>query len=295
MGDMGDKHEPVQDSAAMTLFDEETADKTIRRVWHEDRWFFSVIDVVGALTGSERPRKYWFDMKRRIQDEGFNEVLSQCRLLKLPASNGKQFETDCADFAAIMSLLFALPAWKRHPKKPVPHNTGQETCNSGIYAIVNTLTQDRYIGSSGDIAMRHKQHKGLLRQGKHYARLLQEAWNSYGEEAFEFVILEVVPDIHLLEAVEQRYLDEEQPVYNGARIASNATTSSPISMDRFRRVLVELFELSGFGQSSPVFRSIRDAILVRALRPGPNFHLMLEAEKSAIWSCEELSTFMQRV
>lgn len=194
---------------------------------------------------------------------------------------------------AIMSLLFALPAWKRHPKKPALQDAGQETCNSGIYAIVNILTQDQYIGSSSDIIARLKQHKGLLRQGKHYAKLLQEAWNSYGEEVFQFVILEAIPDIHLLEMVEQRYLDEERPIYNGARIASNAATSSPISKDRFRKVLTELFELSGFGQSSPIFHTMRDAILAGALRPGPNFHLVLEAENSEIRSCEELSAFMQ--
>jgi hypothetical protein len=290
---MSDEHGSAQEPAAIALFDDETAEKTIRRVWHDNRWFFSVIDVIGALTDAPKPRQYWFDMKRRIQDEGFLE-LSQCRLLKMPASDGKLYETDCADFAAMMSLLFALPAWRRRPKKPASQNAGQETCNSGIYAIVNILTQDQYIGSSGDIAARLKQHKGLLRQGKHHARLLQEAWNSYGEEVFQFAILEAVPDIHLLEAVEQRYLDEEGPVYNGARIASNTATSSPIPTDRFRKVLFELFELSGFGQSSPVFRTIRDAILMGVLRPGPNFHLVLEAENSDIQSCEELSTFMQK-
>jgi len=293
---MSDEHESNQEPASIALFDDETAEKSIRRVLHEGRWFFSVIDVVGVLTGSERPRKYWNDLKRRLgEEEETSAALSQCRPLKMPALDGKQHETDCADFAAMMSLLFSLPAWKRRPKKPAPQNDAdQGACNSGVYAIVNALTQEQYIGSSGDIVARINQHKGLLRQGKHHARLLQEAWNRYGEDAFQWVTLEAVLDIRLLEAVEQRYLDEERPVYNGARIASNTSTSLPITPERFRKVLFELFELSGFGQSRPVFRAMRDAILMGALRPGPNFHLVLKAEESAVRSCEELSAFMQK-
>ena len=47
----------------MTLFDDEQAEQRIRCVWHEGRWFFSVIDVIGYLTGSDAPRKYWTAMK----------------------------------------------------------------------------------------------------------------------------------------------------------------------------------------------------------------------------------------
>lgn len=64
-------------------FDEDQASETIRRVWHEERWFFSVIDVVGLLTESTYPNRYWSDMKQRIQDEGFREVYAKCVRLKM--------------------------------------------------------------------------------------------------------------------------------------------------------------------------------------------------------------------
>ena len=68
--------------AQLGIFDAE-ATAQIRHVWHEGRWFFSVIDVVGLLTDSTTPRFYWADMKRRIEAEGFREVLAKCQQLKM--------------------------------------------------------------------------------------------------------------------------------------------------------------------------------------------------------------------
>ena len=51
--------------------------RIIRRQWVSDRWFFSVVDVVAVLTDSDAPRQYWGNLKRRVQDEGFTEVLSK--------------------------------------------------------------------------------------------------------------------------------------------------------------------------------------------------------------------------
>ena len=59
-----------QDTDGITLFEDEQAEERIRRVWHEGRWFYSVIDVIGFLTESSRPRKYWSDLKKRLSDEG---------------------------------------------------------------------------------------------------------------------------------------------------------------------------------------------------------------------------------
>lgn len=57
------------DDRDLTLLDEQ-AEARVRRVWHEGRWFFSVIDVIGLLTDSAMPRRYWTDMKGRLQDKG---------------------------------------------------------------------------------------------------------------------------------------------------------------------------------------------------------------------------------
>jgi len=87
-----------QSSSGMSLaVIEEQADTSIRREWVDDRWFFSVIDVVGILTDGPKPRQYWHDMRRRIQDEGFRELSAKCRQLKLRAKDGKRYATDAAD------------------------------------------------------------------------------------------------------------------------------------------------------------------------------------------------------
>ncbi len=101
---MGDERDSTQEPAAIALFDDEAAEQAIRRVWHEDRWFFSVIDVVGTLTDAPKPRQYWFDMKRRIQDEGFRELSAKCRQLKMRAPDGKERITDAADAETMLKI-----------------------------------------------------------------------------------------------------------------------------------------------------------------------------------------------
>lgn len=80
---------------SMMPFDDEGFDATVRRVQHDGRLFVSVIDVVGTLTGSAMPRRYWTDMKRRIQDEGFVELYAFCVQLKLKAPDGKMRDRVC--------------------------------------------------------------------------------------------------------------------------------------------------------------------------------------------------------
>src|SRR5579884_2546151 len=75
----------------------------------------------------------------------------------------------------------------------------------GIYAIVNTVTGERYIGSSSKITERFTDHRWNLRRGTHHSASLQKAWNTYGEDKFLFIILEEVLDIADLESVEQVY------------------------------------------------------------------------------------------
>lgn len=63
--------------------------KQIRKIWHNDEWFFSVVDIVGALTDSTDPKDYWYRIKKRATDEEGSELSTICRQLKLPASDGK--------------------------------------------------------------------------------------------------------------------------------------------------------------------------------------------------------------
>ncbi len=78
-------------------------DKQIRTIWNEDqeKWYFSVVDVVGVLTDSPNPRKYWSVLKTRLKAEG-REMATNCSQLKLQAADGKFYLTDVADTAYLL-------------------------------------------------------------------------------------------------------------------------------------------------------------------------------------------------
>ena len=67
----------------------------IRKIFHEDEWWFSIIDVVEALVGGDRPRKYWNDLKKKLDAEGYTEVSEKIGQLKIQSSDGKFYATDC--------------------------------------------------------------------------------------------------------------------------------------------------------------------------------------------------------
>jgi BRO family protein len=97
---------------------EEQADASIRRIYQDGHWFFSVIDVIGVLTDSRTPRRYWTDMKRRLGEiEGFREVYAKCVQLKLMAPDGKQRQTDVTDTETMLRLIQSVPSPKAEPVK----------------------------------------------------------------------------------------------------------------------------------------------------------------------------------
>jgi len=106
----------TDETTALDLI-EEQAEANIRRDWQDGCWFFSVIDVIGLLTDAPKPRQYWFDMKRRIQDEGFRELSAKCRQLKLPSADGKYYRTDAADTETLLRIIQSIPSPKAEPVK----------------------------------------------------------------------------------------------------------------------------------------------------------------------------------
>ena len=91
--------------------------KKIRRIWHEKQWYFSVIDVIAALTNSANPRDYWYKMKIRVKEEDGFEPSTVCRQLKMEASDGKMRETDCANTEAMLRIIQSVPSPKAEPFK----------------------------------------------------------------------------------------------------------------------------------------------------------------------------------
>ncbi|MDD5681473.1 MAG: Bro-N domain-containing protein [Candidatus Omnitrophica bacterium] len=92
-------------------------EKSIRRILHNDEWWFSVIDVVAVLTDSLNPRDYWFKMKIRVKSDDGLELSTICRQFKLPAPDGKQRETDCASTEGLFRIIQSIPSPKAEPFK----------------------------------------------------------------------------------------------------------------------------------------------------------------------------------
>jgi hypothetical protein len=104
----------MKKSKAIILFNQ----KEVRRHWDADKdlWYFSVVDIVGILTNSTVPRRYWSDLKNKLKEEG-SEVYEKIVQLKLFAPDGKQRETDCFSTEDILRLVQSIPSSKAEPLK----------------------------------------------------------------------------------------------------------------------------------------------------------------------------------
>ena len=93
-------------------------EKKVRTIWdaENEEWYFSVVDVVAVLTESERPRKYWNDLKKKLQQEG-SELSEKIGQLKMPSSDGKMYKTDCMNTEQLFRLIQSIPSPKVEPFK----------------------------------------------------------------------------------------------------------------------------------------------------------------------------------
>ncbi len=101
------------DERALVVFQ----DKKIRRILHNNEWYFSVVDVVAALTESTDAKDYWYRLKKREQEEGGVELSTFCRQLKLESSDGKYYATDCANTQSMFRIIQSIPSKKAEPFK----------------------------------------------------------------------------------------------------------------------------------------------------------------------------------
>ncbi len=108
---------------------------------------------------------------------------------------------------------------------------------SGIYEIRNKVTGHCYIGSAVDTQSRKRVHTHHLRKGVHHSPYLQRAFNKYGEDAFEWLVLEEVPDRALLIQREQYWIDTRNPKYN-----SNPTAGSQLGFKQSEATKAKLRE-----------------------------------------------------
>ncbi|MBT5023016.1 Bro-N domain-containing protein [Candidatus Woesearchaeota archaeon] len=128
----------MQKENALVVFQ----DKKIRRTWYNDEWWFSVVDVISALTDQAdylKARKYWNKLKQRLTEEG-SKMVTKCHQLKLLASDGKNYLTDCAKTESLLRLIQSIPSKKAEPFKQWLAKVGYER----VQEIENPeLAQDR--------------------------------------------------------------------------------------------------------------------------------------------------------
>ena len=91
--------------------------KEIRKVSYQNECWCLVVDIIGVLTGTDRSRKYWNDLKTKLIKEGYTEVSEKIGQLKLPAPDGKLRETDCANTETIFRIIQTIPSPKAEPLK----------------------------------------------------------------------------------------------------------------------------------------------------------------------------------
>ncbi len=161
--------------------------KEIRRHWDSEKeeWYFSVIDIIEALTETNRPRKYWGDLKRKLKGEG-SKLSEKIGQLKMTAEDGKSRTTDVADTEAVLRLIQSIPSPKAEPFKlwlaQVGYERLEETADPelSINRALKTYLQKGY--SQNWINQRLKSME--------IRKSLTDEWKSRGaKEGVEFAIL----------------------------------------------------------------------------------------------------------
>lgn len=161
----------------------------IRSVWDNEKeeWYFSIVDIIGVLTESKNPRRYWSDLKRKMKDEeGAIQLYGKIVQLKLESSDGKKYNTDTADMQGIFRIIQSIPSPKAEPFKMWLAEVGKERIDE---IIDPELTIDR--------ALETYVRKGYSRewinqrlQAIQVRKELTDAWHDHGvKEGREYAIL----------------------------------------------------------------------------------------------------------
>ena len=109
-------------------------DKRIRTAWDEEKeeWYFSIVDVCEVLSGTDNPRRYWSDLKRKLKSEGAVELYEKIVQLKMTASDGKKRLTDVADTEQLLRIIQSIPSPKAEPFKLWLAQVGRERIEETI-------------------------------------------------------------------------------------------------------------------------------------------------------------------
>lgn len=177
-------------------------DNQIRRIKVDDEWYFSVVDVIGALTESSNPRNYWSTLKTRELENGV-ELSTNCVQLKLLSNDGKKYLTDCADNEGILRIIQSVPSKKAEPFKRWLAKVGAERIEEieqpskaiergkGYY-LQKGYSQEWVETRTASIDTRHKFTDTLkehgITEGREYAILtndMYESWSGYSAKDYK--------------------------------------------------------------------------------------------------------------
>ena len=159
----------------------------IRSVWDNNKedYYFSVVDVISALTGSDRPRKYWNDLKLKLKDEG-SQLSEKIGQLKMKAQDGKFRETDVLDTKGILRLIESVPSPKAEPFKLWLASLGSDRIDE-VFNPERAIARgiDYYRKKGYDDAWIEARIKGMINHKK-----LTDAWKDAGvTEGYEYAQL----------------------------------------------------------------------------------------------------------
>jgi DNA-damage-inducible protein D len=111
-----------QNNSDLSIFEQ----KKLRRVWHEGEWYYSIIDVIAALTDSANSRAYWGKLKERAKSEGFDEALARIEQLKLKSPDGRFRLTDTANRETLLRIIQSVPSPRAEPFRLWLARVGEE-------------------------------------------------------------------------------------------------------------------------------------------------------------------------
>lgn len=175
------KNKKIQKNILPVVFEK----KEVRRVWHNEEWYFSVIDVISILSASNRPRKYWDDLKRKLKEEG-SELSDKIGQLKLPSSDGKSYYTDVSNLKGIFRIIQSIPSPKAEPFKQWLAKVGQER-------IDEMMNPEIALNRSREYWKKHGRSKKWIEQrmmGQETRNKLTDYWKSAGvKEGDQYAIL----------------------------------------------------------------------------------------------------------
>lgn len=165
------------------LFEE----KQVRSVWDDEKeeWYFSVVDVVGVLSSSSEPKRYWSDLKRKLLKEGAVETYEKIVRLKMPSPDGKTRFTDAATLSQLLRLIQSIPSPKAEPFKRWLAKVGAERIDEEIDP---QKAIDRAVETYRAKGYPEPWIKARI-QGIHARNELTDEWKAHGVQNDQYAIL----------------------------------------------------------------------------------------------------------